>query len=152
MMRFNTISPMLACGFGLAIPWHGCQASNIEAGPLYQRFSLTLSEGTREEALGPLWFYEKKEGQTTYAVPPLFSITRHPELDSEEMDFLYPLVTYDRHGAEYRFQGLQLFSFAGGKNQKDDSTKRFTTKTTPPSSPLAAGSKNACSATRSSSS
>lgn len=125
-MRFNTISPMLACGLGLAIPGHGSQASNIEAGPLFQRFSLTLAEGTRAEALGPLWYREQQGSQSIFALPPLFSHVRNPELDSEEIDFLYPVVTYDRHGAEYRLQGLQLLSFSGGHDQKDDSTRRFT--------------------------
>ena len=32
-----------------------------------------------------------------------------------EDDFLYPMLTYVVHGQEYRWQFLQLFSFAGGR-------------------------------------
>jgi hypothetical protein len=46
--------------------------------------------------------------------------------DSAEFDFLYPLVTYDRYGAEYRFQILQLLSFSGGEDQAAQGVDRFT--------------------------
>ncbi|MBC8001164.1 MAG: hypothetical protein H7X97_01135 [Opitutaceae bacterium] len=60
------------------------------------------------------------------AFPPFFSRTWDPSFDSEEIDFLYPVLTYDRYGGEYRWQIGQLFSFAGGKTQPDETKKRFT--------------------------
>ncbi|MEO7298415.1 MAG: hypothetical protein ABI042_07550 [Verrucomicrobiota bacterium] len=96
------------------------------AGPLYDEFPLTLAPGNRIEALGPLFYLEQKESQRQFSLPPLFSCTRDPDVESVEMDFLYPLVTYDRYGGEYRFQILQLFAFAGGKTQEDEGKSRFT--------------------------
>ncbi len=95
-------------------------------GPLYDEFPLTLAPGRRTEAVGPLFFSEQKESQKQFALPPLFSRTVDPDLESEEMDFLYPLVTYDRYGAEYRFQILQVFAFAGGNTQEENKSRRFT--------------------------
>lgn len=125
-MRFDSISPLLAYGIAVAAPWLAANASDIEAGPLFRRFSLTLEEGTREEAVGPFWLHEQTQNGVTYAVPPLFSHAYNLELQGDEYDFLYPLVTYDQHGSEYRFQFLQLFSYAGGNNQKDQATRRYT--------------------------
>ncbi|MEO5804554.1 MAG: hypothetical protein ABIR24_13590 [Verrucomicrobiota bacterium] len=104
----------------------GAAKADWSAGPLYDEFSLTLAPGKRTEALGPLFFLEQKESQKQFALPPLFSCTRDAELESEELDFLYPLLTYDRYGAEYRFQILQLFSFAGGNTQDEEKKGRFT--------------------------
>ena len=95
-------------------------------GPLYGEFPLVLAPGKRVEAVGPLFSWEEKESQRQFALPPLFSRTLDPDVESEEIDVLYPLLTYDRYGAEYRFQILQLFSFAGGKTQAEDKKGRFT--------------------------
>ena len=46
-----------------------------------------------------------------WAMPPLFSYTSIQDDDFEEFDFLYPLLTYDRFGNEYRFQIFQVFYF-----------------------------------------
>lgn len=106
----------------------GCLAARADwsAGPLYDEFPLTLSSGIRAEALGPLFVWEEKETQRQFALPPLFSCTRDPDLESEEIDFLYPILTFDRYGAEYRFQLLQLFAFSGGKTQEENNKRRFT--------------------------
>ncbi len=78
--------------------------------------------------LGPFFYSEEKETQKTWAVPPLLSHTQDPATDSEEFDFAYPVLTYDRYGDEYRWQFCQLLSFAGGRNpdQTDQQTRRFT--------------------------
>jgi hypothetical protein len=125
-MRFNSIRPLLAYGFAVATPWLAANASDIEAGPFLHQFSLTLEEGRRDEAMGPFWHHEQNAMSVTYAVPPFFSHARNTTLDIEEYDFLYPLVTYDRHGTEYRLQWLQLLSYAGGKNQADKASRRYT--------------------------
>jgi hypothetical protein len=62
----------------------------------------------------------------TFAVPPLFSKTEMTATDSEEMDFLYPLLTYDRFGTEYRWQLGQLLSFSGSTDQAETEARRFT--------------------------
>jgi hypothetical protein len=100
--------------------------ADFSMGLLYDDFPLTLASGHRTEILGPLFYFEQKETQNTFALPPLFSCTRDPDLESEEIDFLYPVLTYDRYGAEYRFQILQVFAFAGGKSQEDEQSRRFT--------------------------
>ena len=111
------------CLIGLHL---GVARADWSAGPFYDEFSLTLASGKRTEALGPLFFFEQRESQKQFALPPLFSCTRDAELESEEFDFLYPVLTYDRYGAEYRFQILQLFSFAGGNTQDEEKKGRFT--------------------------
>src|SRR6267154_4648642 len=96
------------------------------AGPAYDRFELTLDSGNRTEAVGPFFYREQKETQHTWAIPPLLSSTRDPATESYEFDFIYPLLTYDRFGEQYRWQFFQLLSFAGGPSQTEKVRKRFT--------------------------
>jgi len=98
----------------------------FRAGPIYDQFDLTLSPGHRTEAIGPLFYSEERESTRTWAVPPLFSYSHDDEVDFAEFDFAYPIITYDRFGAEYRFQLFQLLSFAGGATQADTNVSRFT--------------------------
>ncbi|MEO6034070.1 MAG: hypothetical protein ABIQ35_02325 [Verrucomicrobiota bacterium] len=100
--------------------------AELSIGPIYDEFPLVLAPGKRMEAAGPIFSWEEKESQRQFALPPLFSRTVDPDVESEEIDVLYPLLTYDRYGAEYRFQVLQLFSFAGGKTQAEEKKGRFT--------------------------
>ena len=95
------------------------------AGPLVDQFDLTLAPGHRTEALGPLFYQEQKDTQLTWAVPPLLSHTLDPETDSEEFDFLYPVLTYDRYGEQYRWQIFQLLNFSGGATQLETNRDRF---------------------------
>ena len=92
--------------------------------PLHQKFDLTSQNGFREEALGPLYYFEQRDTQQTWAVPPLFSYVRDPGVEMAEFDILYPLISYDRFGKEYRFHIIQLFSFAGGQTQDEDLKQR----------------------------
>src|SRR6185436_7917160 len=48
------------------------------------------------------------------------------ETDFSEFDLLYPIITYDRYGPEYRFQIFQLFAFAGGQTYSETNVHRFT--------------------------
>lgn len=102
------------------------RAGEASFGLMFEEFQLTLKNGTRTEAVGPLFYDEEAEGQTTWAVPPLFSSYSDTNTDSSEFDVLYPLLTYDRFGPEYRFQILQLFAFAGGGLQSGETKHRFT--------------------------
>jgi hypothetical protein len=101
-------------------------ADFLSAGPLFHEFYLTLVPGHRTEALGPLFYQEEAETQRTWAVPPLISYTTDTATDLKEIDFLYPLLTYDRYGDQYRWQFIQLFSLAGGPYPEDPSRTRFT--------------------------
>ncbi len=98
----------------------------ITTGPLFHEFSLTLETGARQEALGPLMSHQQTAATRQGALPPFFSITDDAEVDSREIDFLYPVLTYDRFGAEYRWQLFQLLSFSGGGTQQGDAKDRFT--------------------------
>jgi hypothetical protein len=78
------------------------------------------------EAVGPLCYFEQKDSQKTLAVPPLLSLLRDPVADVAEFDLVYPVVTCSRYGSEYRWQLLQVLSFAGGQSQQGISSRRFT--------------------------
>lgn len=73
-----------------------------------------------------MFYQQRREAEHTFAIPPLFSHVLDPEVDAEEYDFAYPLLSYDRFGPEYRWHFFQLLSFAGGQNQEDAPAKRFT--------------------------
>jgi hypothetical protein len=99
---------------------------SFSAGPLYDKFPLTLSSGMREEAAGPFYNRQWVESQRLVSFPPFYARQDDTDIDSTEIDSLYPLLTYERYGAEYRWQFFQLFSFAGGKTQEEIPKKRFT--------------------------
>ncbi len=120
-MHFVRIAICIFC----ACSFSGARA-DASIGPIYEEFSLTLAPGKRTEAAGPLFYSEQKESQQQIAVPPLFSRTYDPDVEAEEIDILYPLLTYDRFGGEYRFQIVQLFAFSGGKTQNEQQNRRFT--------------------------
>jgi hypothetical protein len=99
---------------------------NFHAGPLFDQFSLTLDSGRRTEAAGPFFYSQQKESEKIWATPPLFSHEIDPVVESREDDFLYPLLTYESYGTEYRWQLFQLLSFAGGQEPNGNGQKRFT--------------------------
>ena len=96
------------------------------AGFLYDEFDLTLTPGHRTEAVGPFFYSQEKETQRIWAVPPVLSYTRDPGTESKEVDFLYPVLTYDRYGEQYRWQFFQILSFSGGPSQQEPVRDRFT--------------------------
>src|SRR5258706_156123 len=104
----------------------GLQAGEFRAGQLFDHFELTLDPGERTEAAGPLFYYELKDTQRTWAIPPMFAHVTDPSTESEEYDFLYPLLSYDRFGEQYRWHFCQLISFAGGPTQSESYRRRFT--------------------------
>jgi hypothetical protein len=101
------------------------EAEGPHAGFLFDKFELTLAPGHRTEALGPLFYTQQKETQHIWAVPPILSYTRDPATETKQFDFLYPVMTYDRYGDQYRWQFCQIFSFAGGP-MPDSNRHRFT--------------------------
>ncbi len=106
-------------------PLQANEQADWDAGFIFDQFSLTLDSGRRTEVLGPVFYDQKKESEHIFAVPPLFSHTSDPATESEEFDFVYPLMTYDRYGREFRWQLFQLLSFAGGQNQQEVMKRRF---------------------------
>jgi hypothetical protein len=117
---------LIVAGLGVGMLNSPVCSGEVASGPLLQEFNLTLETGRRTEALGPLWSYERRETQTQWAVPPLFSHASDEGADVEEFDLAYPLLTYDRFGTEFRFQIFQVLSFSGGLSQQDSRQRRFT--------------------------
>lgn len=103
-----------------------CGADGVHVGPLYDEIQLTLDSGQRMEAAGPFLYDEQKGSQRTWALAPLLSCARDPELGLLEFDLLYPIFTYDNYGGQYRWQLFQLLSFAGGATQTETNRDRFT--------------------------
>jgi len=116
------------CGIALILSF--CSAavaeSGFHAGFLFDEFPLTLDEGHCTEAVGPLFYDQQKNSERTWAVPPLFSHDTDPAVESREDDLLYPMLTYERFGTQYRWQLIQLLSFSGGREQNDAEKRRFT--------------------------
>src|SRR5262245_48293470 len=109
---------MAACGNGL-------RAEPIHAGPLFDEFSLTLAEGSRTEAFGPFFSSEARPNRRQLSIPPLFSHTWYTDVDGEEIDILYPLITFDRFGGDHRWQFAQVVNFSGGPTQNASMVQRF---------------------------
>lgn len=108
-------------------------AEEPHIGFIYDHFDLTIAPPSadlhlwnRTEAAGPFFYSEQQDTRHTWAIPPLFSFTQDPATESEEYDFVYPVLTYDRYGEQYRWQFFQLFSFAGGPSQNEKDRHRFT--------------------------
>jgi hypothetical protein len=101
-------------------------SSGIHAGFIRDEFDLTLEPGHRLEAAGPLYYDEHAGARRTWAFPPLLSYTRDPSLELVEFNFVFPLLTYDRYGKQYRWQLGQLLSFAGGPTQLEEERHRTT--------------------------
>lgn len=110
----------------LCIPLCTLGATDFSAGPLFDKFQLTLDSGRRTEAIGPLFYDQQKDSEKTWAIPPLFSHDADPDVESQEDDFLYPLLNFDRFGTEHRLQLIQLISFSGSENSQGFQKNSFT--------------------------
>ena len=82
----------------------------FNSGFLYDQFELTLESGTRTEVMGPLYYNQDGEEARTWGFPPFFIYSTNKIADSEEMDVLYPLWTYDRFGEQKRWQFFQIIN------------------------------------------
>jgi hypothetical protein len=121
----NSLTAMALLVVTLGIPNSTLQAAELHLGPLFDEFDLTLTPGTRKEALGPLFYSEHRDTETIWALPPLFAHAEDTASDYTEYDVLYPLLTYDRFGEQYRWQLFQLLSWAGGPTQEERERRRF---------------------------
>ena len=114
----------LACG--LCFPMVARTKDSFDAGPIYEQFPLTLDSGYRAEAVGPFFFSQEKDTEKSWGIPPLFSRVTDPATETGESDLLYPLLTSETYGKEYRWQFCQLLSFSGGQTQAEVPENRFT--------------------------
>ena len=131
-MRTTTSQQILQglrfCGFALVLSYVSPASAEdvFHAGLLFDEFPLTLDAGQRTEAAGPFFYDQQKDAEETWAVPPLFSHDTNSAFESREDDLVYPLLTYERYGKEYRWQLFQVFSFSGGLLPDGAGKKRFT--------------------------
>ena len=102
------------------------QVDGPHAGLLFDRFSLTLREGTRTEAVGPILGYETNGTSSLFSFSPIFSFYKDSSVDQTEAEIAYPIIAFDRFGSEYRFHLFQVISFAGGESLQGDQKKRTT--------------------------
>lgn len=132
IIQFTRANKFIRClrlyclGLLVAFPAVVLAEDGFHAGPLFDEFVLTLDSGHRTEAIGPLFYDQQKDSEETWAVPPLLSYDTDPDTESKEFDLLYPVLTYERFGTEYRWQLAQLLSFSGGQNPDDFPVRQFT--------------------------
>lgn len=77
---------------------------------------------------GPLIYREwenLEDKHTRFTFAPLFSFDRNDDLESLEMDGLYPFWGIDHYGKEGRVQLLQILNWTSGKNADDQVTRRY---------------------------
>lgn len=118
---------LICCVGWLLLALGSARAANgPHAGPLFDKFPLTLTAGHRTEALGPLFYSEQEGTRKTWTLPPIFSHTTDPSLELTQYDVGYPVITYRQFGPEYRWQFIQLFSFAGSRDVEQTNSRRFT--------------------------
>jgi hypothetical protein len=124
----QTASSWIIIGLGVlpGLLFQAVAADLASAGPLFDKFDLTLALGHRTEAAGPFFYSELQETQHTWAFPPFFAQVQDPATESEEIDVLYPLLSYDRFGDQYRWHVFQLLSYASGPTQTEATRNRFT--------------------------
>jgi len=123
----RTLSFILGCVALTVVPAASLRAADwLHAGFLYDHFDLTLDVGQRTEALGPLFYSQERDTEKLWALPPLFSDLKDPATERHEYDFAYPVLTYRRYGTEWRWQLIQLLSWAGGLHDIDKDARRFT--------------------------
>jgi hypothetical protein len=122
-MRFySAILLLLLVVFPKGMPASAAGAVNI--GPLWHDAETVWLPGVRSRGLGPLWSHESSSEGAWWAFSPLIVDSRDPSLERRHVDILYPLMTYDRFGSEYRWQLLQWLSLAGGENLDGDTKTR----------------------------
>lgn len=96
-------------------------------GFLFDRFKLTLEDGYRTEAAGPFYYSEKTaEGENIWAIPPFYSHGENLQIDREQKEFLYPLMSTVRYGDERRWQFFQVINTSYSDEPGTKSASQFT--------------------------
>jgi hypothetical protein len=127
--RVRTFVPgrrIICAALAIIFSYAAAAGDGFRAGPVYDEFALTLDTGHRMEALGPFFYEQCNDTETTWAIPPLLSRNTDPATESREFNLLYPLLTYEEYGKEFRYQFAQLISSSGGQNQNGLPARRFT--------------------------
>lgn len=101
------------------------ETTRIEAGPLAHEFNLTFEDGIRGEVLGPLVSWEHAGERSFWGLSPILS--RESELGGEiiNYDFVYPIVTWRRYGADARWQFFQVLNFVQSSMSESTNVHRF---------------------------
>ena len=110
----------------LGLSAQGQEDPVLSIGPIYHDVRMALSGGVGNEAAGPFWASETVDQHRVFGVRPFYVREEDPSLETVSWDSLYPFLTYDRFGAEYRIQLFQLLSVAGGGSQSGATSDRVT--------------------------
>ena len=102
------------------------QDSEVRFGPLAEEFPLTLRTGQRGEALGPLFYWQETPEAWGWGFSPWVSYQHEPGVERTQAEFLYPLVSFDQYGSQYRFHIVQFVSWSGGQSTVGPEKRRFT--------------------------
>ena len=89
----------------------------LEAGPLMSSFPTLWESGWRQDGLGPLAWWQETSDTVSAGISPLISVVSTPSLDREQVDVLYPVLTWRRTGKEERWQVAQIISWVGASQQ-----------------------------------
>ena len=92
----------------------------LEAGPAWAEFQTVWETGTRTETLGTFLSWEQTAETRRWTLAPLMSYEATPILEREQVDLLYPILTWRKSATEYRWQLLQVFNFSGAARQSED--------------------------------
>jgi hypothetical protein len=98
----------------------------VRFGPLAEEFPLTLRAGHRGEALGPLFHWQETPEAWGWGFSPWVSYQHEPGVERTQAEFLYPLVSFDQYGSQYRFHIVQFLSWSGGESTVGPDKRRFT--------------------------
>ena len=91
--------------------------ADIAAGPVFDKFGLTLDSGTGTEAAGPFYYHREAVDQSQWGIPPFYTQIRQPDVDAFTFDALPPFLVYHRHGSETTLLITPLLNVFGGQYQ-----------------------------------
>jgi hypothetical protein len=100
-------------------------AEEFSVGGIFDRFQLTFEDGFRTEVAGPFFYSQEADSNQVWALPPFYSHERNPAVESQEDDWLYPLMTRVRYGRESRWQFCELLSTSSGLEPDAELPRRF---------------------------
>jgi len=122
--RFRVfIHRLRICCLGLAIGFHRhlCRGGFFVPGRSSINFALTLDSGNAPKPPGRFFMTSAKIREKHGPFHRYCLYDTDPATESKEFDLVYPVLTYECYGMEYRWQLAQLLSFSGGQDP-DNST------------------------------